>query len=769
MTTTLLSTEQFSNKISTRTFCDNNKIPYVLCCVRVINGEKDIKSVPKGWMDWSFERCCTYNKSVDVRCQTLNVNLRNSKYMIIDIDLVEKLSYGLETFGNEWVSYSTRRKLPHIWRSKQEGDISPDATNVNNDGFDLRYTNIFEDVNNFIYFNEETIPEFVIHDHPNPKIFAEKKQEVSVTVKTSDDLEHNKSIEFLDIINESYWTEFDSWKRLIMAISATFLDKNEAEKLALHFSAKSTGNFDEQAVLKLLETEPKTVSVGTIRYYAKKSDEVAFADINAKYKLLKKEPKTIDTEGKKIANNDLEASTLIYNEIKNKIVFSGGVLYCKTKHVWIADSKQILAFLSNYVLTSEIKRMDTKGGLSDYVQNRKSAENVAKCVIDCTIVNCDNLWAESKISSSFGYILFMNGYYSFKETMFYNFENPDYDNNIVFLVQIPYDCVFDTDEAYIESVNQRMFVDPFGAEISDFYKTILARGLAGDNLKTNLFGIGDGNSGKSTISLALGSACGGYVGEFNGNNLIKKKFESSDEAQKCRWLSLLQICRIIISNEIANQIADGNILKRMSGGDKIIARGHSGDETSFKPRWLPITFANDLNKISPMDSAIQNRIKAIEYKKIYVENPSNDLELKIDTDFITTEIYTPQFKMALMTLLMRAYNDFLIAGTMIIPEGIKNANKAIFGDVVNNNIITKFLDEFEITKNENDFVSSSDIDDWLKSTGEDISTTKFSRDFSKYLELNHLSNNIFNKYKKIQGKTKLCWFGIRLSKDNESE
>ena len=43
-----------------------------------------------------------YNKTAaDKKCQTMNVNLRNSKYMIIDIDKEDKLKYGLDTFSNE--------------------------------------------------------------------------------------------------------------------------------------------------------------------------------------------------------------------------------------------------------------------------------------------------------------------------------------------------------------------------------------------------------------------------------------------------------------------------------------------------------------------------------------------------------------------------------------------------------------------------------------------------------------------------------------------
>ena len=72
-----------------------------------------------------------------------------------------------------------------------------------------------------------------------------------------------------------------------------------------------------------------------------------------------------------------------------------------------------------------------------------------------------------------------------------------YNHDIIFLEQIPYDFEMCEDKEYVKSVKQRMFIDPFGEDVADYYILNIARGLAGDAMKRCLFGIGDGNTGKS--------------------------------------------------------------------------------------------------------------------------------------------------------------------------------------------------------------------------------------------------------------------------------
>jgi phage/plasmid-associated DNA primase len=315
-----------------------------------------------------------------------------------------------------------------------------------------------------------------------------------------------------------------------------------------------------------------------------------------------------------------------------------------------------------------------------------------------------------------------------------------------------------------------MFIDPFGEDVADYYILNIARGLAGDAMKRCLFGIGDGNTGKSAMTSAIKSVAGGYFGTFNANNLVVKKHANPDDAQALRWVMLLANKRIIASNELEPDVEiNGSVLKKLSSGgkDDIVARKHGGYETEYKISFLPIIFANDLDKISPMDDAIVNRVRAIPYEKKYVENPKNkNYELKIDPNF-DEEIQTPKFRSAFMLLLMKAYKNFMKNKRVENePEQIRRAFVSTFGKV--EEYVDTFKNNFEFTDNENDFVESSIMIEWIKQNKLNISMTKLGRDIHKYCDQNKLKN-VQSKLKKIGGKPKQVWFGIRILGEEEEE
>jgi phage/plasmid-associated DNA primase len=476
----------------------------------------------------------------------------------------------------------------------------------------------------------------------------------------------------------------------------------------------------------------------------------------------------IDENSDILASNDIEAAEIIYEKIKDNIKYSNKTLYYKTNYMWYSDEGMINSLLSVYISKSGIKRLNDGNELIDYVQNRKNSQNVLKLVIDLSVQNADNDWSRDMNASSLGYILFTNGYYNFKESIFIPFDSSLYDHKIVFLEQIPYPFEMCDDKEYLKSVKQRMFIDPFGEEVADYYILNIARGLAGDAMKRCLFGIGDGNTGKSAMTSAIKSVAGGYFGTFNANNLVVKKIANPDDAQALRWVMLLANKRIIASNELEPDVwINGSILKKLSSGgkDDIVARKHGGYETEYKISFLPIIFANDLDKITPMDDAIVNRVRAIPYNKTYLDNPTNDnYELKIDPNF-DDEIQTPKFRSAFMLLLMKAYKKFMKNERVEYePQEIKKAFVDTFGKV--EEYVDTFKNDFVFTDNENDYVESALMIEWIKAQKLNISINKLTRDIKKYCEKNKLTN-IHSKLKKISGKPKQVWIGIKSIDDDD--
>ena len=393
-------------------------------------------------------------------------------------------------------------------------------------------------------------------------------------------------------------------------------------------------------------------------------------------------------------------------------------------------------------------------------------------------MNMDDNWLNQHQTSSLGKILFNNGYYDFKKGLFYSKEKYGYNPEILFIGKIPHDFTYlcDEDIDYMNTIKTRLFHNPLGIELGDYLLLNLARGLSGELMKRFLFGLGGTNGGKSVLTDALKLSCGDYVGIFNAENLAYRQ-SSADEAAQLRWALLLRFKRLIISNEVKTgdgekEIAlNGNMIKKLSsGGDGIVGRSHCKEETEFIPHFLTLCLANDMVKIKPYDDAVNNRLKILKFDKTFVDNPSNEFELKKDEN-IKDELKTERFQRCFVMLLIEYYADWndlkQIEGYVETePEIVKIGKSEWVEDL--EGFLVAFLKDFELTMCETDCVKSSDIEDWLKYSKLGISMTKFGLEFKKYLKINKI-NTVYNKYKKIGGKTTMHWFGLKRIPNEEDD
>ena len=90
------------------------------------------------------------------------------------------------------------------------------------------------------------------------------------------------------------------------------------------------------------------------------------------------------------------------------------------------------------------------------------------------------------------------------------------------------------------------------------------------------------------------------------------------------------------------------------------------------------------------------------------------------------------------------------------------------GDGGENKTINKFLENFEITNNIEHFTLSKDIECWLINDKIGITMTKFSMELKKYLKLKNY-NNVESKDKKIAGKAKKAWIGIKRNIEDDDD
>lgn len=469
--------------------------------------------------------------------------------------------------------------------------------------------------------------------------------------------------------------------------------------------------------------------------------------------------------------NDSEAAELIYELYPHWVYCCGDLyVYDKTTGKWdcseTAHFRVIMTLSDKLFVLSQDKDGNSVRTKNSYGNTEALMKKIPKLIKPLCE---DNNWIDIQQYSSLGKILFTNGYYDFKEGKFYEKGKDGFDApQILFMNRInrSFDAFDDDDVDYIEDIKKRFFHDPLGVDMGNYMALNLARGLAGDKMKRIIFGLGGTNCGKSVLTTACRLSCGEYVGSFNAENLAYRQ-SSNDEAAIMRWAMLARFKRLLFSNELKNTTdLNGNMIKKISsGGDSIVARCHGGNETEFILHFLAIIMANDIPKIKPYDDAVNARCKVFGYNKQFVEEVNNeDFELLMDKN-IEKEMLTDRFQRCFLGLLIKEYLNFTNNGC-VEDEPVEALISKQNWIQEEKSFVTTFMKDFDLTDNVEDYVVSEDLQKWLDEKKLGISMTKLGMELNKHCKINKLEN-IFKKDKKVNGKTKKVWCGIKLIQEME--
>jgi hypothetical protein len=342
-------------------------------------------------------------------------------------------------------------------------------------------------------------------------------------------------------------------------------------------------------------------------------------------------------------------------------------------------------------------------------------------------------------------LLFRDGIYDFNTGF-----KEGYDPKIVFNKRIDRLYPKERDEKLIAEVNNTLFVNAFdedgGKVVGEYEKKALCIGLVGDYRRKKFhFGIGDADCGKGVLVGAMKDAFGGYIGEFDPNNMKYNSRNGQDEAKKMAWIKGLIGCRIGFSNELRmDKIPiDGNLLKALSsGGDEMKYRTNNKDEVAFVNRcglWL---MANDLSEITPKDSGTTERIRVVRYRLHFVDKKPEDCGAGEKPKDLTLKdkFKEASFQNALFHLMCDTYKNMTADekkwnGRLVEPKAVMEDTKEWAGDL-NGDIKALIDEEFEITNDPTDKVECKAIIDWIVDTKKQrFSPQKIGRELSKLIKL----------------------------------
>lgn len=193
-----------------------------------------------------------------------------------------------------------------------------------------------------------------------------------------------------------------------------------------------------------------------------------------------------------------------------------------------------------------------------------------------------------------------------------------------------------------------------------------------------------GANGKSTLVNFLEHTLGEYITGVDVSLLTNKRGSSSNASPDVVRLRGKRIFTFQ-EPEHDDKLRTG-ILKQYTGGDTIIARELFKAPISFKLQGTMIMCCNDLPTVTSIDGGTWRRIRVVEFKSRFCENPVKENEFKIDPSIkYKIRYWRPYF----MSILIHWYQRFLEEG-MNEPDEVKKATAKY---KVDNDKFNEFFDQ----------------------------------------------------------------------------
>ena len=289
-------------------------------------------------------------------------------------------------------------------------------------------------------------------------------------------------------------------------------------------------------------------------------------------------------------------------------------LFKSDSDVYIYDSKIWTKNDSHNIICKILGQHDLyiSNGKGDILISKSSNKQDSLAKMIMRNVKVDNKFPEKMYQSTLYKLCFQNGFYDFKAGQFF-----EYTNDNIPLTPFIIDRDYTTDVSRVEDIYIKLLQPIFNTTDRDdseikYMLHKLARKIAGHAIEDKewMVMLGSRNSGKSLLSALFTDTFEKYIAQTNSGNFITK-VTMGEESKLLAWMDGLEFKRIIFTNEITmntdkfgniTTTLDGNLIKKLSGGDQIICRTNCKDERKFNHQSSLIMCCNDLPIITPDDT-----------------------------------------------------------------------------------------------------------------------------------------------------------------------
>jgi phage/plasmid-associated DNA primase len=294
---------------------------------------------------------------------------------------------------------------------------------------------------------------------------------------------------------------------------------------------------------------------------------------------------------------------------------------------------------------------------------------------------------------------------------------------------------------HIREIIKSIFEDD---EMEIYFLKMKAHSLFG-NIGENVFiCTGSGSNGKGLIGTIEKGAYGDYIMTTENTFLTSafKQGQANSTLGNCKGIRNLIISEPSDMDEFQRETSlNTAFIKLISGNDVLTARDLYKSNTSFKPLFTSWMQANCMPYIKKIDKGLMRRIKVMFFKLMFVDNPVESWERKIDRSLkplFETEEYYREY----MLLLLDTYAEYSNYDDIKIPMCVKVESDKYFND---NNPVKNFIECF-IKPIPGNKIKSSEVKEHFDANFEEKLTSSL---FLKAMKTNGYDTIMHHGYKKF--------------------
>ena len=600
----------------------------------------------------------------DIKEILKDLPLTNSIEDILDKSIIEK---------NGWMMYGSCKpghqvyKLKHIFDYELDEieEESADISNFSSDSYFfsiIRYNeddmcqlqdNVVDEINKYNVISKTNKVKKIktLKEKNNLQFDNYNDKYVDDIFKTNQQITYEEICKLMNILSKDRSDNYDDWIRLGYALhNINKYDNDKYLKIWIEFSKLSSKYKPGECEKSWKKMKNIGLSVNSIYYWAKTDNEYEykkFIEGNItnviKKSLLKKNINNTDVA---LIMRKLYRDEFICSDAKN------GTWYQYKNNKWnLMDSnvrlrnkifedvnQKLYALKHNF----EKKKLDENISEDDVKiigDNISSINKTLNKLGDTSFKNnvmkeCIGFFLDEKFEESLNenpnLIGFENGIYDLKEKRFRKGEPEDY---VSFSTKINY-------EDYDENKEEIAILDKFLSTVfpkkinREYALKYLASCLEGGNKHEQfMIWIGSGSNGKSKLNELFMKSFGDYCIKFPISLITQQRAKSNACSPN---LVLGKGKRYGIFDEPnANDVLQDGLLKELTGGDDVIARGlYQKQAIRYKPLFNLTLLCNSIPKVeNSSDEAIWRRIKAQEFTSKFCKNPNENNKNEYEIDY----------------------------------------------------------------------------------------------------------------------------------------